>query len=205
MRISAPRYYSSIEEAEAERNPAKVRDLSIKEAELETLRGRLRPFSRLESLQFGWCSNRAFPPELRNEILELKRLKKFTVLNTPIREFPLWLAPSPKLEKLILRGTEIREIPDEIQLFSRLTKLDLAGNDIREVPVEIARLRKLEELGLHSTAVWEIPLSVLQMPQLRALQLTGTTLTAATIAHIKTHFPHASLPPAIEERKSKTA
>ena len=200
MRIGTPRCYFSIEEAEAERDPAQVRDLSVKEVDVESLRGQLRQFSRLQSLQFGWCLNEAFSPELQSEILELKRLKTFTVLNTPLRQFPIWLAPLPKLKELVLRGTSIREIPASIERFERLRKLDLANNDICEVPVEIARLRELRELGLHSTPLWEIPLPVLQMPALRALQLTGTNLTAATIAHTQTHFPHASLPTAVEER-----
>ena len=211
MRLNWPnfkrtKYHLSIEEAEAERNPAKVRKLSMKEVDVESLCGRLRQFTRLESLQFGWCpslkdcfcrdTNLIFSPELRSEILELHNLKSFTVLNTPIREFPFWLAPLPKLESLCVRGTEIREIPAEIKLFSRLRILDISNNDISQVPAEIAQLFRLEELGLHSTLVTEIPLPILQMPQLRALQLTGREWPPDVATHIKQHFPNASLPPA---------
>lgn len=200
----APKLYRSIEEAEAQRNPAKVRWLWIQGATIESVEGRLHQFSRLESLEFRSCPNGGYSSEihiefsqkLRREILELQDLKSFAILNTPIREFPIWLAPLPKLENLMVRGTEVREIPAEIKLFSRLRVLELGNNDIREVPVEVAQIRRLEELGLHSTLIQEIPLSVLQMPKLRVLQLTGTDLSCDTIAHIKQHFPHASLPSA---------
>lgn len=200
----SPKLYWSIEEAENERNPAKVRALKITAVDFRQLVGRFRRFSRLESLCFYHCpigrySSEIcieFSPELQNEILELRNLKSFIILNTPVREFPIWLSPLPKLEELWVRGTEVREIPTEIQRFSRLRVLELGNNDIEEVPAEIAQLRKLEELGLHSTLISEIPLPILQMPRLRALQLTGRQWPPDVAAHIKRHFPYASLPSA---------
>lgn len=204
--------YRSITVAEAERNPAKVRSLWLTKIELESLRGRLRQFSRLESLEFRWCPNGKyssetrieFSPALKSEILELRKLKTFIILNTPVREFPVWLAPLPKLENLWVRGTEIRKIPANIKLFSRLRVLELGNNDIEEVPVEIAQLLHLEELGLHSTLVSEIPLPILQMPRLRALQLTGREWSPEAIAHIKKHFSLASLPSAQPRTNQKS-
>lgn len=203
------KHHNSIEEAEAERNPANVRRLWIQGVEFASVERRLRQFSRLECLEFRWCPTChyspnhqiEFSPELRTEILELRNLKSFGVLNTPVREFPIWLAPLPKLEKLMARGTEVSEIPAEIRFFSRLRKLELSNNDIREAPVEIAQLLRLEELGLHSTLVTEIPFPVLRMPRLRALQLTGHPWPADAIARIKQHFPMASLPPAQANEK----
>lgn len=204
------KHYGSIEEAEAEINPAKVRRLSIYEVEVESLRGRLRQFSRLEWLHFQWCPNANywtgprvdFSPELRAEILELQRLRYFGILNTRVHEFPLWLAALPRLEKLMVRGTEIQKIPADIKRFARLRELELSANDLYEIPVEIARLRHLEYLALHSTFVTEIPLAILQMPRLRALQLTDTDFSAEAMAHIKSYVPHASLPsvPFTEDR-----
>lgn len=205
-----PKLYRSIEEAEAERNPNKVRSLWLTKIELESLRGRLRQFSRLERLEFRWCpnledcyrreTNVTFSPELRAEILELRRLKSFIILNTPVREIPMWLAPLPKLGILWVRGTEVREIPAEIRLFSQLRELELGNNDICEVPVEIAQLRRLEFLGLHSTLVAEIPLPVLQMPKLRGFQLTNTAFSLESSARVTEHFSHAFVPPTTEEQ-----
>ena len=205
-----PTLYWSIEEAEKERNPAKVRRLSIKEVDVENLRGRLRQFSRLESLEFLWCPNLkachchetdvTFSPELRAEILELRRLKSFKILNTPIQEFPIWLAPLPKLEYLMVRGTELQEIPAGIGQFAQLRELELSNNDLFSVPVEIAELKKLEYLSLGDTFVSHIPLPILQLPRLRALGLAGTNFTPEGVAEIKAHFPNASVWPATATR-----
>lgn len=200
--------HNSIEEAESERTPAKVRRLFIKEVELENLRGRLRQFSRLESLEFGWCPRVnyfseicvEFSPELRAEILELERLRSFTVLNTNVLEFPLWLAPLPKLEYLMVRGTYIQEVPTNIKLFSQLRVLRLGNNDLLSIPVEVAELRKLEYLELGDTFISDIPLRILQLPKLRALGLAGTNFTPEGAAHIKAQFPNASVWPATATR-----
>ena len=195
-----PKTYGSIEEAEAERKPEKVRSLRLIDVDPNGLSGRLRRFSRLESLYFQCFWRREHPvefsPELRAEILELEHLKSFSLLNVALSEFPLWLAPLPKLEYLMLRGTDILEIPADIAQFSPLRVLRLGNNDLFRVPVEIAELRKLEWLNLPDTFVSEIPLPILQLPRLRALGLAGTNFTPETVAHIKKHFPHASVWPA---------
>ena len=196
-----PKHYCSIEEAEAERDPMKVRSLSIT-ANFDDVHGRLQQFEQLESLKFYLCPHGRYSSEtrievsleLQAEVLELRRLKEFIILNTPIRQFPVWLAPLPKLETLRVRGTEVREIPADIELFSRLQELELGNNDISQLPVEIAQLHRLKYLGLHSTLIVEIPPTILQMPKLRALQLTGTNLSAETIARVKRRFPGISLP-----------
>ena len=198
----APKSYS-LEEAEAERNPAKVRALRLMDVKLESLRGRLRQFPRLESLYFQCLrvdnspdSRADFSPALRAEILELKRLKSFSLLNVRIWEFPLWLAPLPRLEYLMVRGAYIQEIPREIGQFSQLRVLRLGNNDLFSVPVEIAELRKLEWLNLPDTFVSEIPLPILQLPKLRALGLANTNFTPAGAAQVKAQFPNASVWPA---------
>ena len=205
-----PKLFRSIEEAETVRNPAKVRRIFIEEVEIESLRGRLRRFSRLESLEFRWCPNLkecfchetdvTFSPDLRAEILELRRLKSFKILNTPVQEIPIWLAPLPKLEYLMVRGTELQEIPAEIGRFSHLRVLRLGNNDLFRVPVEIAELKKLEWLNLPDTFISDIPLEILQLPRLRALGLAGTNFTPEGAAKIKTHFPNASVWPATATR-----
>ena len=203
-----PKSYS-LEEAEAERNPKKVRSLRLVDVELNSLNGRLRQFSRLESLYFQRFWRREhlaeFAPELRAEILELGRLRSFTLLNVAVSEFPLWLAPSPKLECLMLRGTDILEIPADVRLFSRLRVLRLGNNDLFRVPVEIAELRKLEWLNLPDTFVSKIPLPILQLPQLRALCLANTNFTPQGVAETKAHFPHASVWPAHATRVPRSA
>ena len=202
----APKSYS-IEEAEAELNPAKVRALRLIDVETESLRGRLRPFSQLESLYFQRLrvdnspdTRAEFSPELRAEILELTRLKSFALLNLNLWEFPLWLAPLPKLECLMVRGTYIQEIPVEVRQFSQLRVLRLGNNDLFRVPIEIAELKKLEWLNLPDTFVSEIPLPITQLPKLRALGLAGTNFTLAGVAELKARFPHASVWPATATR-----
>lgn len=197
------KYYNSIEETEAEHNPAKVRRLSLKGIDVESLRGRLRQFSRLESLEFRWCPNLkecyrpetdvTFSPELRAEILELQNLQSFAILNTPVREIPIWLSPLPKLKSLMVRGTGIQEIPADIVQFRHLRELRLGNNDLFSVPVEIAELRNLERLGLSDTFVSNIPIPILRLPRLRSLELAGTNFTPEGVAKIKAHFPHASV------------
>ena len=197
----------SIAEAESERNPVKVRALRLMDVDIESLRGRLRRFSRLESLYFHHLridnsphTRAEFSPELRAEILELKGLKSFSLLNLNIWEFPLWLAPLPKLEHLMVRGTYIQEVPANIRQFSQLRILRLGNNDLFHVPVEIAELKKLEWLNLPDTFVSQIPLPILQLPKLRALGLAGTNFTPEGAAQLKAQFPNASVWPAIATR-----
>lgn len=179
--------YGSIEEAEL--NPQKVRLLYVYKADLRQYEGRLVQFERLESLNLSWCLN----TELPEEILKLKNLEGLSVLNTPLKKFPVWLAGLPNLESLSIRGTDIRKIPTDIKLFSRLRQIDFGGNNLFSVPPEIGELRELRSLYLPDNPLSALPDEVLELPKLRGLGLAGTNFSQAEVDKIRVRFPHATV------------
>ena len=191
MIFRKPKLYWSMEEAEC--NPTKVRRLFLKDVEIHALGNRIAQFARLEFLEFGWCSDTTLP----REILQLKRLKSFNILNTPLELFPDWLSALPRLEELMLRGTDIREIPSTIRFFSHLRSINFGNNWIDSIPPEVGELKQLRSLHLPDTYLSSIPDEILNLPKLKSIGLYNTRFSEVEANRVRSKFPRTTICPII--------
>lgn len=131
------------------------------------------------------CSERNdFCCRCSRQLLSPTNLTALTILNTPLREFPVWLSKLPNLQKLAIRGTEIHVIPPGIRHFLALRDFEFVNNDCFSVPDELAELRDLRHLNFGFTQIGTIPDAVLELPRLESLLLTGTNFTAERALHV---------------------
>lgn len=178
----SPKSYHSIEEAE--RHPERVRALTLHHSRFDDIEGRLSQFRNLEDLTFGWCDFERFP----DDVSTLRRLKKFTCLNTPLPFLPDWLFEFPYLKCLTIRGTDIQAIPRAICNARQLENIDFTNNDLRSVPNEIGTLRNLRHLCLGCNPLEDLPPTMACLSQLRSLHLVGTRFLEAEANTVRGWF-----------------
>ncbi|RYX81683.1 leucine-rich repeat domain-containing protein [bacterium] len=190
MIFGKPKFYASLEEAEAAPGINKVRRLAVHDLDIGASVERIVRFCHLEELYFAW--NRS-ATELPVELLFLKRLKVFSVLNNPLKEIPEWLCELNHLEKLEIRGTNIVEVPSCIEKLSNLRYLELANNRLLHIPSQIGRLPRLRTLNLSENPIEIVPDEILMSPSIKTLDLLGTALPEAEVKRIKSLYPMSAV------------
>ena len=140
--------------------------------------------TNLREIQLGWQSWTELPEELSR----LRELRSFTVLNTPIQNFPAFLASCPRLIELTLRGTAISSIPSTVQAFGHLRRLDFSNNPVREIPPELGQLSDLREIQLADLGLKSLPGSIARLRRVRNLALAGNCFSAIEAARVRGWF-----------------
>jgi len=177
--------YDSLEAASV--RPSSVWNLSLISCgvSLDAFRSLLPQLTHLQVLRVGWQAWTELPKELS----ELKELRSFTILNTPIKLFPVFLSSCPCLAELTLRGTDISAIPTEVQDFRHLKHLDFSNNPVRQIPSELSNLSELRELRLADNGLLMLPTSISNMRKLRTLALAGNCFSTTEAQKIQDWFP----------------
>jgi Leucine-rich repeat (LRR) protein len=78
-------------------------------------------------------------------------LRRLTLLNVPLAEFPAWVLDLPKLQYLMVRGTNLTCIPDWIYRLQQLHTLRVENCELTTLPRTLRQLTNLRELGLCDT------------------------------------------------------
>ena len=176
--------YESLEEVAA--HPTAVRRLSLTRPGLDfgAFSSILPQLSGVREIHLGWQSW----VELPHELSKLRELRSLTVLNTPIRCFPAFLASCPHLTELVLRGTDIATIPASVQEFRSLRHLDVSNSPLIGIPGELGCLPELRELILADDGLSTLPDSLIGLRRLRSLVLAGNPFTGAEASRIRGWF-----------------
>ncbi|MGI4733940.1 MAG: leucine-rich repeat domain-containing protein [Janthinobacterium lividum] len=132
-------------------------------------------FSQVRELAVRWYSGAAttidtlFPPELAR----LRTLRRVTLLNVPLADFPAWLIDLPNLQYLTVRGTDVTCIPDWICSLKQLRTLRVENCRLTTLPTTLRQMAALRELGLSDTQIHDF--SPAQFPpNLKRLSFHGS-------------------------------
>ena len=177
MRFTTRTKFNSL--IEALRAPTDCRVLNLLFIK-ENLKHLGQSFKKLENLEelfiqgdISICSDNEF--ELPDEIGQLKKLEKLTLLNLPIKDFPHWTLNLKRLKYLMIRGTDISILPSSINQLSELTTLRIENCPLTTLPTELKEMKKLNELGLSDTMLTKIDKEDLPT-SLKKINLAGTQL-----------------------------
>ncbi|MGV3662353.1 MAG: leucine-rich repeat domain-containing protein [Prosthecobacter sp.] len=177
--------YESIEESAA--RPDAVRRLGLIRpgVALDAFVALLPQLTRVREIHLGWQSWTGLPHELSL----LPELRSLTVLNTPVQDFPAFLAACPRLEELVLRGTDITSIPPSVGALSHLRRLDFSNNPVQVIPPELGQLSNLKELQLADNELKTLPQSMAGLKRLKSLTLAGNCFSTSEASRIRGWFP----------------
>lgn len=94
--------------------------------------------------------------ELPKEIAELKKLKKISLLNLPLKVFPEWLTGIKSLQYLMIRGNDIDTIPETISKLDKLKTLRIENCELNKLPKTLNQMSNLRHLGLSDTKLTDL-------------------------------------------------
>ncbi|SFD91775.1 leucine-rich repeat domain-containing protein [Flavobacterium phragmitis] len=111
--------------------------------------------------------------ELPTEIGNLKKLKKLSVLNFPLKTFPDWIFNLESLQYLMLRGNDMDTIPEPISQLKNLKTLRIECCPLNSIPETLSQLKNLKFLGLCDTRLTDLN-SNLFPDNLKEIYFNGT-------------------------------
>ncbi len=144
-----------------------IRDLNI---DINTYSTGFLKFKNLVSLDIH--VGHIHPPKLPQQIGQLNKLKRLSILNVNFLHFPTWIQHLGNLEFLMVRGCDMDSIPSFIGDLRKLQTLRVENCDLTTIPKELNQLKKLQELSLSDTKITYFPLDHLP-PNLKTLGLEG--------------------------------
>ena len=111
--------------------------------------------------------------KLPQQIGELRQLKKLTLLNLPLSEFPDWITELTNLHYLTVRGNDITNVPGTIQRLNKLQTLRIENCPLQALPPELADMNHITHLGLCDTRLVEIKAHMFPK-KLKSLDFSGS-------------------------------
>ncbi|MFD2943014.1 leucine-rich repeat domain-containing protein [Flavobacterium notoginsengisoli] len=133
--------------------------------------------------------------ELPAVIGNLKKLKKISVLNFPLKTFPEWIFEIESLQYLMLRGTDITEIPDLISRLKKLKTLRIENCPLNKIPRTLSLLKNLKILGLSDTRLTNLTWNLFPS-NLKEINFCGTGIyKKEDLEYLKTKLPKTKIFP----------
>ena len=129
--------------------------------------------------------------EIPRFVLEMKELRRLSLINNEIKRIPREVIAKEKLRELNLSGNAVIFTPpfsNELSitlLHSQLYKLDLENCKLDSFPTIIEELKKLHDLNLSHNSIMEIPKYVWKHKGLRLLNLSHNKLCYLTKSNFK--------------------
>lgn len=175
MRLFQKTKFSSL--AEACKNPKNCKKLSLQLYD-QNLKNQGEIFSRFINLEI--LEMQASPSlydlddfEFPNEIATLKKLKKISFLNFPLKTFPYWIFEIESLQYLLIRGNDIDTIPDAISRLEQLKTLRIENCPLNKIPKTLKQMKNLKILGLTDTRLIDLSWNLFPS-NLKEINLSGT-------------------------------
>jgi len=133
--------------------------------------------------------------ELPAEIGNLKKLKKISVLNFPLKTFPEWIFNIESLEYLMLRGNDIVTIPESISRLEKLKTLKIESCPLSKIPKTLNQLKNLKFLGLCDTRLTDLNYNLFPY-NLKEIYFNGTGIYKdEDLELLKTKMPKTRIYP----------
>lgn len=133
--------------------------------------------------------------EIPAEIGNLKKLKKISVLNFPVKTFPEWILEIKSLQYLMLRGTDITEIPDSIFRLEKLKTLRIENCKLSKTPKTLSQMKNLKILGLSDTVLTDFSPSLFP-PNLKEISFSGAGIyKKEDLEYLKAKMPRTRIYP----------
>jgi len=130
--------------------------------------------------------------DLPEEIGQLTKIEKLTLLNLPIKDFPHWTLNLKRLKYLMIRGTDLQILPSSIKQLSELTTLRIENCPLTALPTDLKEMKKLKNLGLSDTKLTIVNNETLPA-SLRKINLTGTQLFDVDIKIADRHLKSGNI------------
>jgi Leucine-rich repeat (LRR) protein len=89
--------------------------------------------------------------DLPKEIGQINNLKVLSLLNLPLKTFPIWATKLHNLEYLMVRGTNLTSLPSSISELKNLKTLRVENCPLNKLPIELNQMNKLRHLGFCDT------------------------------------------------------
>ncbi|KFF02896.1 leucine-rich repeat domain-containing protein [Flavobacterium reichenbachii] len=94
--------------------------------------------------------------EFPAEIGRLKKIKKISFLNFPLKIIPEWIFDLESLEYLTIRGNDIETIPDSISRLEKLKTLRIENCPLNKIPNTLNQMKSLQILGFSDTKITDL-------------------------------------------------
>jgi hypothetical protein len=111
--------------------------------------------------------------EFPTEIASLKKLKKISFLNFPLKTFPEWIFDTECLQYLMIRGSDIDTIPDSISRLQKLKTLRIENCPLAKIPETLNQMKGLEILGFSDTKLTDLSWDLFPC-NLKEINFSGT-------------------------------
>jgi hypothetical protein len=112
--------------------------------------------------------------DLPIEIGQLSNLKVLSLLNLPLKTFPIWATKLHKLEYLMVRGTDLTTIPSSVSELKNLKTLRIENCPLNKLPIALRQMDKLRHLGFCDTRLTYLG-EELFPTNLKTLDFSGTS------------------------------
>ena len=162
---------------EASKNPKSCKKLTLTLYD-QNLKDQGEIFSKLINLEtleiqaepsIYYLEDFDFPTQIEN----LKKLKKVSFLNLPLKTFPEWVLNSKSLQYLMLRGHDIEIIPDSISRLEKLKTLRIENCPLFKIPKTLNQMKSLQILGFSDTKLTDLSPNLFPC-NLKEISFTGT-------------------------------
>jgi Leucine-rich repeat (LRR) protein len=121
----------------------------------------------LESLYINHC----YELQIADRLGACKNLRKLTLKEIALKEYPLCINKLKNLEQLDLTDNEIETVPKSIGRLKKLQHLEMGSNRVTILPPNIRQLKKLKYLGLADNGLKEYPNIINELKGLEKLSL----------------------------------
>lgn len=156
---------------EAQENNSTILKFYDAEDSLNEIPKEIFELSNLEELHF----NNKFPiSKIPSDIKKLRKLKKLTISNTDLKEFPFTIMSLESLTELTLAFSGITELPTELNSWNSLTNLNIFGcGKLKNI---IGLPPKLEYLDINGGGFSKFPKKIFELQELTNIIITSFKL-----------------------------
>lgn len=195
MNLFQSKRYASLEDAVSNAESAKRLSIMFPEYDLGKHGQDFLKLQRLKSLYIqGTVNLNAHNFSLPEEIGELAKLQKLTLLNVPLATFPDWIGKLTNLTYLMVRSNDVTEIPPFIKNLKKLHTLRVENCELKSIPEELKQLSNLRIVSLVDTKIVNYPFTLLP-PKINSLTLSGPIYTykAKELNRLRKRLPARSM------------
>ncbi|MFX1250945.1 MAG: leucine-rich repeat domain-containing protein [Promethearchaeota archaeon] len=153
-------------------NLVNLKELNLRENQLQILPESLGQLQNLHTLHLGWNQLQALP----DIIGQLHNLQNLNLCANRLHTLPESICHLQNLQILDLSYNQFQRFPDVVTQLQNLTVLRLSWNELQSLPKTIGQLQNLQQLDLWGNPLRLLPKSFEQLSNLHVLRMWGSRL-----------------------------